>query len=142
MPWRKQQLSKSRRVQESQNNALSKQARLEQLRHQFAKFRKEHPAQSRIPDTLRQAALSAIQQGITRIELQNTCHLTSRQLELWQKNGCTRSEHADSVRQDARIFSVVNNIPETYSKTTSGAQEQNLELRIGGWSICIRQVVG
>lgn len=112
--------------------------RLAQLRQRFAKFRREHPPQTRIPDTLRGAALAAVRHGVTPAEIRRACGLTSKQLELWQQSRAKISTDTEPAAPRARVFDVVDEIPGHDDRVGEAAADQQLELRVGGWLICVR----
>ena len=116
---------------------------IERLERRFAKFRREHRTHTRIPDTLRGAVLASMRQGVTPAQLRRGCGLSSKQLEQWQKRHGEVSAVTDLAAQeaqDARVFSVVDDVPARDRELTDGDGEHQLELRLDGWSICIRRV--
>ena len=115
---------------------------IEQLERRFAKFRREHPPQTRIPDTLRGAVLASMGQGVTAAQLRRCCGLSSTQLEQWQESRGEIQADADSelAAQDARVFSVVDDVPARGREPANGDGEHQLELRLDGWSVCVRRV--
>jgi len=119
----------------------SRHARVERLRQSFARFRREHPLRTRIPDGLRNAALTAIENGASEAEVRRACGVTSDQLAQWRnrREGRRRPGGPRPVVAEPRIFPVVDD-KAVVSKIAGGVQD--LELRFGGWSICIRQVEG
>ena len=115
---------------------------IEQLERRFAKFRREHPPQTRIPDTLRGVVLGAMRQGVTPAQLRRCCGLSSKQLEQWQRsrNEIPADADADLAAQDARVFSVVRDVPAQSGEPADVDSKHQLELRLDGWSICVRRV--
>ena len=57
---------------------------LEQLRVQFNDFHRENPPYTRIPESLRRAALAARRQGISVNALKRECGISPAQLERWR----------------------------------------------------------
>lgn len=115
------------------------QRSLEQLERRFARFRREHPRQTRIPNTLRRAALAAIRLGVTRTQLRHACGVSSDQVKHWQRNGGHAVAGREPNIQDARVFSVLEDVPSRESESRGPDEDQHLELRLGGWSISIRR---
>lgn len=115
------------------------QRSLEQLEQRFARFRREHPRQTRIPDALRRDALAAIRLGVTRTQLRNACGVSSDQVKHWQRNGGLAVAEREPNIEDARVFSVLEDVPSRESESRSPDEEQHLELRLGGWSISVRR---
>ena len=113
---------------------------IEQLERRFADFRRKHPPQTRIPDNLRGAVLAAMRQGVRPAQLRRCCGLSSTQLEQWQKSHGEIPAHAALAAQDARVFSVVGAVPTRDTEPADPTLEQKLELRLDGWSICVRRV--
>lgn len=112
-----------------------------ELRQRFTAFRKENRRGTRIPLSLRVAAVEAAEQGVPMKTLWLACGVTRAQLEQWgfkKRSGQKRdlSSNEPGVTP-ARCFSVVeangvvSGAPEVGASTT-------LELRVGEWAICIR----
>lgn len=127
------------RRQSRRPNAKS-DAALQRLEKQFAKFRREHPPQTRIPDTLRRGVLAAMRQGVTTADLRRYCGLSSTQLTQWQQGHTGASEDVASASRPARVFSVVNENREPGDEPAVEHRDRQLELRLDGWSICIRRL--
>ncbi len=108
-----------------------------QLERRFAKFHDEHPAQTRVPDSLRGAVLVAMRQGVTAAELRRSCGLGSNQIEYWQNSISEIPADTDPAVQGARVFSVVGDVSAPDVEPTDRKREQRLELRLDGWSISI-----
>ena len=121
--------------------------RVEHLRRSFVRFRREHPSRTRIPDTLRKAALRAIENGASEADVRRACGVTSDQLAQWRRHrqegrGRQRSGGQQSpvvAEPEPRIFSVIDD-EGVAGNNAEGLPD--LELRLGGWSVCIRQVEG
>ncbi len=109
------------------------------LERRFAKFYGEHPPQTRVPDSLRGAVLVAMRQGVTAADLRRSCGLGSNQIEYWQKSIGEIPAHTDPAAQDARVFSVVGDIPALDIEPPDHKREKRLELCLDGWSISIRR---
>ena len=116
---------------------------IEQLEQRFAQFRREHRAHTRIPDALREAVLASMGQGVTPAQLRHCFGLSSKQLKQWQTGHGAAPAHSDLAAQetqDARVFSVVDDVPVRHGEPAGGDGARPLELRLDGWSICIRRV--
>ena len=112
--------------------------RIERLRRDFAKFRRTHPLRTRVPDSLRRAALVALQSGTSESEVRRACGVTSDQLAQWGRHqkGCASQSSLETAAP--RVFPVVDS---TAGLPQSSEPEQSeLELRIGNWAICVRQL--
>jgi hypothetical protein len=113
--------------------------RVERLQRSFARFRREHPSGTRIPDGLRKGALTAMDNGASEAEVRRACGVTSEQLAQWRnrQEGCRGSGGQERpVVAEPRMFPVVDD-ETVVGNNAEGLRE--LELRLGGWSICIRQ---
>ncbi len=111
--------------------------RLEHLRRSFAKFRRVHRPRTRIPQELRDEALGALRCGASEPDVRRACRITLEQLQWWQRCGarpCDPEEHT------ALVFPVVDEVSGVAIERTEDHAAQELELRIGGWAICIRQL--
>ncbi len=120
-----------------QRRSASTNPALEKVKRQFAEFHRTHPPNTRVPDVLRQAALAAVRQGVTRTQLRRSCGVSSSQLGQWQRRVEVMGRPDFDVR-DARVFSVVEDANEP---ATSNSHDE-LELRLDGWSIRVRSVDG
>ena len=116
--------------------------RVERLRRDFAKFRREKPLRTRIPDSLRNAALAALRSGISESELRRACGVTSDQIAQWRKPQQELAHARGPEGQAPRVFPVVDDLAGAGMTHTGDVMQQELELRIGGWAICVRQVEG
>lgn len=112
--------------------------RVERLRRDFARFRRTHPLRTRIPDSLRCAALAAVQDGTTESEVRRACGVTSDQLAQWGKHPQARAPRGGLHRVESRVFPVVDDRTELMHGRETESQE--LELRLGGWAISVRQL--
>jgi hypothetical protein len=108
---------------------------LAELEALFARFRQELPRGSRVPADLRAAALAALREGVDPAVLHRRCGVSQKQLIAW-KGGrrSTPAKAAAPESMDVRAFSVVD---EPIREPTPG---QELELRLGTWSISVRLV--
>ena len=113
---------------------------IEKLERRFTEFHRDHPPQTRIPAPLRAAVLSAMRHGVTPGQLRRYCGLSSTQLEQWQQSGGEVPVGSVLEAQAPRVFSVVGDDPAQGPETTDSDAEQQLELRLDGWSISIRRV--
>jgi hypothetical protein len=124
----------------SESGRLSGDNSLKKLSRRFTQFRGEHPLQTRIPDTLRKATLAALRRGVTQAQVRRACGVTSGQLDDWQQSLDRVATPARRNLKPARVFSVVDDNASRDSQATSPNRDQPLELRLGGWEICVRQV--
>jgi hypothetical protein len=116
--------------------------RVERLRRDFAKFRREHPLRTRIPDSLRNAALAARRSGSSESEIRRACGVTSDQIAQWRKPQQKCAQARELEGQAPRVFPVVDDLASMGMTQAGESVQQELELRIGGWAICVRQVEG
>jgi hypothetical protein len=105
---------------------------LVKLGKRFARFRREHPRGTRIPDDLRAAALALLRE-VVPADLYRTCGISSGQVMAWKEAKARRTES-----QDVRVFSVVDEAPVGRPEPTLPAAEPALELRLGPWSVSVR----
>ena len=116
--------------------------RIERLRRDFAKFRREHSLRTRIPDSLRNAALAAVQSGTSESEIRRACGVTSDQIAQWRRHHQASAQARDLDEQEPRVFPVVDDMAGIGIAQSGEPMQQDLEMRIGGWAICVRQVEG
>ncbi len=114
--------------------------RIERLRRRFTKFRREHRPRTRIPNELRAAALEALQSGEAELDVRLACGVSSIQLDQWRQSRRSRMEKGDFRGQEARVFTVLDEMPQRNVERSDGNAEGSLELRFGGWAISIRQL--
>lgn len=116
--------------------------RVERLRRDFTKFRREQPSRTRIPNSLRNAALAAVRSGTPESKVRRACGVTSDQLAQWRKHQEACAQARDLGGQAPQVFPVVDDMDGIGIGMThaGGPVQQDLELRIGGWAICIQQV--
>jgi len=118
----------------------SSELNLDHLRRRFTELRRRRPRQARVPDDLRAEVLAALDGGVTQGQLRKTCGVSTSQVRDWRQ-ARARAEAASRGRaaSSARVFSVVD-VPVAgeaeAARQTHRAQE--LELRLGGWSISLR----
>lgn len=111
-------------------------AQLVALGKQFARFRKEHPRGTRVPDELRSAAL-ALLRDVAPADVYRTCGISFGQVMAWKE-----AQARSPVVPDVRVFSVVDDEPppRRSTKATESAAAPELELRLGPWSVSVRLV--
>jgi hypothetical protein len=126
---------------------MSARLRLDHLRRTFEKFRRAHRPRTRIPQDLREEALEALRRGVSESDVRRACRVTPEQLEWWRRRRRRRSGARTIAELDeraVRIFPVVDEEQEAgaseVTERAAGQATQHLELRIGGWAICIRPV--
>ena len=110
---------------------------LADLADRFARFRREHPRGTKVPEELRAAALAALRKGVAPGELYRACGLSWSQVVAWKANGRVASaKPRRAVVPDVRVFSVVDEQPVDRPVAVSAGHE--LELRLGSWSVRVR----
>lgn len=117
----------------AEGNGIDPGMRIDRLRNSFVTFRREHKPGTRIPDSLRNGVFAAIAAGASAAEVRRACDVTASQLAQWRawKKG-SRQPGKGTRQEEPQFFPVVD----------SGQFGQELELRLGGWSVCVRQVEG
>jgi len=107
---------------------------LVELGRRFARFRKEHPRGTRIPDDLREAALALLRE-VAPADLYRTCGISFGQVMAWKEARARKPESPD-----VQVFSVDVEKPVAClePKATGWATEPELELRVGPWSVSVR----
>lgn len=140
-----------RRPQSSTDTAC-----LADLQRRFARFRDAHRRQTRTPDSLRSAALAALDQGVAPAELRRTCGLSWKQLQQWQglwrsdpsaktpQNDARRSPAVSEASQPqclppAQVFTVVDDKPAYVVELACQDVDHAFELRLDGLAISIRR---
>lgn len=116
------------------------QRRIEHLRRSFAKFRRANRPRARIPQELRDEALAALRCGAPEFDVRRACRVTQQQLECWRQRKRSGARNRDLDEQAVRVFPVVDDEAGVAHERTGDQAAQQLELRIGGWSVCIRQL--
>jgi hypothetical protein len=114
--------------------------RLENLRRIFTKYRREHRSRARIAQSLRDAALEAIQSGIPESKVRRACRISREQLGFWRRGQRVSEKGLGLPQKDARIFPVVDDSGETSDAGAEQRAASDLQLRVGRWEISIRQV--
>ena len=111
-------------------------AQLVALGKQFARFRKEYPRGTRVPDELRSAAL-ALLRDVAPAEVYRTCGISFGQVMAWKE-----AQARSALVPDVRVFSVVDEAPRPRlgPKVAESAPVPELELRLGSWSVTVRLV--
>lgn len=116
------------------------QRRIEHLRRSFAKFRRAHRPRTRIPQELRDEALGALRCGAAELDVRRACRITQQQLERWRQREHSGASNRALDEQALRVFPVVDDEAGIAIERGGDQAAQQLELRIGGWAICIRQL--
>ena len=117
-------------------------SKLNTLEKKFDEFHQTHPPQTKIPDSLRRAVLTALQNGIAEQEIRQACGITSSQIRQWQKS-CGKSKAIEANKlQKPRILEVHDDtqIQNAKPDEIAPAQTHPMEIRLGGWSISISQI--
>jgi len=114
--------------------------RLENLRRIFTKYRREHRSRARIAQSLRDAALEAIQSGIPEQLVRRACRISREQLGFWRRGQRVSEQGLGLPQKKARIFSVVDDSRERCDEGAEQSAVRDLHLRVGRWEISIRQV--
>ena len=114
---------------------------VERLSQRFAQFHRQHPKRTRIPDALRRAALAALERGASQTQLRRACGVSASQLRRWQlTRPVFAKDSAPTETATARVFSVVGGDAEPTVGPGHSQPDDELELRLGGWSISVRRV--
>jgi hypothetical protein len=114
--------------------------RLENLRRIFAKYRREHRSRARIAQSLRDTALEAIQSGIPERDVRRACRISREQLGFWRRHQRVSEQGLGLPENKARVFPVVDDSREMCDEGAGQRAATDLQLRVGRWEICIRQV--
>ena len=111
----------------------------QELKRRFARFRRENPRNTRVPDDLRAAVLAAIGRGVTPGLLRRTCGLSTGQLTRWRKSSrALAASSAPSREEPARVFSLIGAATTRPPEVPPHPPADGLELRLGPWSVCVR----
>lgn len=112
---------------------------LEKVAKQFIHFRQTHQKGARIPQELRVAVDKLAGEGLSLTEVLPACGLTLWQYQRWHKNQRGKVKKQKSVPRESavRVFTVVDDSSSGYSD-----KNQELELRIGPWSVNIKLAEG
>jgi len=113
---------------------------LADLEVRFARFRAAHARGTRIPRELREAAVAAVRAGVAAGAIYRTCRVSWSQLETWKVGQQSAVRRRPRTRRaappDVRVFPVVDAKPTDAVAVDS--TEQELELRLGRWSLRVR----
>jgi len=123
-----------RRVRGSRDSGDEPWALVE-LGKRFARFRREHPRGTRIPDDLREAALVLLRE-VAPADLYRSCGISFGQVMAWKEARAWRPESPD-----VRVFSVVDEEAvqrHALAAPATPATVPDLELRVGPWSVSVR----
>lgn len=114
---------------------------LEQLSLKFASFRRKHKPRMRIAEELREAVFETIGKGVPDKLVQEACRISSEQLNRWREIQRLRGRGKAVKKAKPRVFKVVDTRVE---KRAPNSQEEKpsapVQIRIGGWEICLRQI--
>ena len=137
---RREQSSSDLRETGSTSAGVGALPTLEALRQQFGEFRRSQPPRTRVPASLRRAALAAMGEGAGRTDVRRACGVTSKQLDAWQRGQEAGPSHANGSGEldAARVFSVLSGP----AAPVESRNESPLEFRLNGWSITLRRVAG
>jgi hypothetical protein len=113
-------------------------AALADVEARFGRFRAEHAPGTRVPRELREAAVAALRAGVAAGALYRTCGISWSQLETWKAAQpiAIRTRRRTRRAADVRVFSVVDAKPD--QGAAAKPAEQDLELRLGRWSVRVR----
>jgi len=118
---------------------LNPELLVEDLRQRFARFRRGHRPRTRYPDALRAAVLAALRSGAAEPDVRRACRVSSDQLAAWRRREVVPAEESGLAEQQARIFSVVDELPEVNVERAVRPADGDVELRVGGWAVWIRR---
>jgi len=107
--------------------------RLVTLRRRFERFREQSAPRTRVPQTLRQAVLEAVDQGVSMQALRRELGVTDKQVQSWRRRARTAATTVAGRPSEARVFEVIDPV-------LSAEPTEALELRLGGWSLVIRPI--
>ena len=124
----------------SETRDLSPSLLVESLRQRFARFRRKHRPRTRYPDALRAVVLAALRSGAAELEVRRACRVSSVQLAQWRRREGVSAEESDPAGQQARVFSVVDEMPNVSVERAVRPAEGDVELRVGGWAVWIRRI--
>lgn len=108
------------------------------LGRRFDAFRKHNRRHAPIPAELRAAVARALSQGAEPVELRRACRLSGTQLERWSAEVANVGSGSAAEPDAARVFSVVEDSPDSGARATAAVGSEPLELRVGPWSVSIR----
>ena len=119
----------------------SPERQLELLERCFRDFWGVHQEGDWIPQTLRNAALEAIESGTPEQAVLHACGISRVQLNSWRECQGLGGEHSEAKEPKARVFPVIEDAID--SGRVEGLVEEEsgqLQLRVGRWEISIRQI--
>lgn len=122
----------TRRAAEGGSGHASTDRRIEHLKRDYEKFRREHRRGTRIPQVLRAAALAALESGASEGQVRRACKISPTQLGWWRRSAKPRGGQFGAGEQQVRVFEVVEDDAEQEARGVS--------LRVGRWEISIRQL--
>lgn len=134
------QASKRQRASGAYAQQVKYEQHEEQLKRSFAKFRSGHRTRTRIPQVLRDSALAALESGVPELRVRRACGISGTQLRWWRLRQDTCAEGIEQQEHKARIFPVVDDIAYVGAENAGAPTGQSVQLRVGQWEICIRQV--
>ena len=120
--------------------ATSNEQRIEHLRSGFAKFRRANRAQTRIPQALREEVLVALRGGAPELDVRRACRITREQLERWRQREGASARSGALEERAVKVFPVVDENADEGSELAGDHGASELQLRIAGWAISIRQL--
>jgi hypothetical protein len=120
--------------------ATSIEQRIEHLRLRFAKFRRANRAGTRIPQGLREEALGALRGGAPELDVRRACRITREQLERWRQRERASARNRSLEEHAVKVFPVVDEDAGVGTEAGGEHPASELELRIAGWTISIRQL--
>lgn len=109
------------------------------LRRRFWSFRRSHSSGTRIPQTLRDAAVLAVRNGIPEADVRHACGITTTQLRKWQQPEGPNAPKSEAEGQMVRVFPVVEEGIEMPPEPSPVQASESLSLSISGWKIFIRR---
>lgn len=140
MAKEEQRASKRQRASGANAEQAMHKQHEEQLKRSFARFRSGHRPRTRIPQALRDAALAALESGVAELRVRRACGISGTQLRWWRLRQGACADGIEQQQHKARIFPVVDDIAYLGAEGAGASTGQSVQLRVGGWEICIRQV--
>ena len=87
------------------------------------------------------AVLEALHSGVAEPELRRACRLSAAQIAAWRRRAEMEAQKRPLVSPPARIYSVVDELQsEVSDERAIHPAGQQVELRLGGWSVCIHRL--
>lgn len=138
------QSSQSPRKSVQRKPASDAASQVEMLRAAFAQFRATHSPGTKIPDSLRQAVVAAIQAGLDRAQVRSACRITNEQVAYWvkaQRRAMARPSQLAPLAPP-QVFPVVGAAEQAATSDPIGTEPTGpcLQLRLAGFAISIRSV--